>query len=108
MIAIAALRLKPGDPVWWRARGQEHTGTVVEMRYVAGKVIRVLVDGYRGRVAMSYRRLHHVSVAVAAEQLEMPEMQHAPGRLLKLAMPPVQARAVPPPAPVEQEGLFRC
>ncbi len=107
MIAVAALRLKPGDAVWWRARGREHVGTVVEMRYVAGQVIRVRVDGYRGRVHMSYRRLHHVATETA-EQLEIPEAQHAPGRLLALALPPLRERAVPPPPTLTQEGLFPC
>lgn len=104
MIAVLALRLQPGDPVWWRSRGQVHTGRVVDLRYQDGRVLRVTVYGYRGQVGMSYRRLHRVSTA--AEQLEIPEAQHAPGRLLRLPLPEVRPRPVSESPSVEQGGLF--
>lgn len=103
MIAVMALRLQPGDPVWWRSRGQVHTGRVVDMRYQDGRVIRVIVYGYRGQASMSYRRLHRVHPLDRAEQLDFSETREAPGRVSPWPLPPQRPRPAAPPVPVEAQ-----
>ncbi len=100
-----ALRLQPGDPVWWRARGRVHLGRVLDMRYQAGQVIRVTVYGYRGPVSMSYRRLHRVHPLDQVEQLDFEETRVAPGRANPWPLPPQRPRLAVAPMSPEQLSI---